>query len=84
MTIVAGTNNLTLGGTEYKAKRLVIHPNFDLKKIANDIGLIEIDGTITFSTKIGKVSLPTTDISNSNTKVVVSGWGKTWVSKNNI
>lgn len=85
VTVVAGTNNLTLGGTQYKAKRLVVHPNFDLRKVAGDIGLIEINGTITFNARIGKVSLPSTDVSDANTRVVVSGWGKTWVSgKKNI
>ncbi|XP_051170628.1 uncharacterized protein LOC127287634 [Leptopilina boulardi] len=79
VTVVAGTNNLTLGGTQYKAKRLVVHPNFDLRKIAGDIGLLEINGTITFNARIGKVSLPSTDVSDANTRVVVSGWGKTWV-----
>ena len=52
--------------------------------MVNDIGLIELNGTLTFSPSVSAISLPTDDLSEVNTPVVIAEWGKTNVSGRNI
>ena len=84
ITVVVGTTNLSGGGTEYRAQRVIVHPNFNLNSLTGDIGLIEVKGQITFSSKVRAIHLPSSDISKANQAVVVSGWGKVSVSIKNV
>lgn len=75
-TVVVGTNNLKKGGDEFKMKRVIVHPNFNIRKLKNDLALIEIDGSLEFSSHVKAISLPPYDIRKPDQSVVVSGWGR--------
>ncbi|XP_033229480.1 chymotrypsin-2-like [Belonocnema kinseyi] len=77
VTVVVGTNDLTQGGIKHKSKRLIVHPDYSGYDLTNDIGLIELDSPLNFSSKVSKISLPNKDIKIPLTPVVVTGWGQT-------
>lgn len=74
--VVVGTNNLKKGGDSFKIKRVIVHPQFNIMKLKNDLALIEIEGILEFSSNVKPISLPTYDIREADTSVVASGWGR--------
>ena len=80
MTVVVGTNNLTRGGIEHKSKRLIVHPNYNRTALTGDIGLIELDSPLNFSSTVRPISLPSRNIILPLTPVVATGWGTKSVS----
>ncbi|KAI4469722.1 polyserase-related [Holotrichia oblita] len=75
INIVVGTNSLDSGGTTIAANRLIVHADFDLSKRPYDIGVIQLSGSITYSSGIAQVSLNTADI--GVVSAILIGWGRT-------
>lgn len=70
MNVLVGTNDLKNGGTYYHIEEVIQHPEFNNTSSAlfyispNDIGLIKINGTITFDDNVQQVDLATGSILN--------------------
>ncbi|KAG1671569.1 Proclotting enzyme [Nymphon striatum] len=67
---------------EYKVAEVTFHKKFNLKTYLNDIALLRIESTITFTRFIKPVCVPyeasfLTDQDISERKGIVTGWGKT-------
>ena len=85
----AGIAKVILGGFDardgneaerqtFMVKHSIIHPDFNASTLVNDIGLIELDGTITETASVQVIDLVTIDELNLMTpgvEAVVSGWG---------
>nr|XP_040563656.1 trypsin-3-like [Lepeophtheirus salmonis] len=74
-----GGNQKRATGQKYNIKRFILHPLYEDTSIyvKNDIGLIEIDGEVTFTPLIQPICLPYDKNENIEleSSVVVSGWG---------
>ncbi|XP_012272592.1 chymotrypsin-2 [Orussus abietinus] len=80
MSIVVGSNDLSTGGTEYKTKRYIPHPDYVRGVRIDDIGLLEVNQLIDYSANVAPVDLPFADFNESDQIAVFTGWGYTEVS----
>lgn len=71
---MVGTNSLSTGGTRYKANKTIIHPNYDDKILANDIGLIRTRDPIEFNDRVQPIALSAKEVPEKS-MLVVTGWG---------
>ncbi|XP_030380379.1 serine proteinase stubble [Scaptodrosophila lebanonensis] len=66
-------------GVEFGIRRTVVHENFDLSTIANDIALVELNGVAPNTATIGPICLPETSSFLTQDFVgmnpFVAGWG---------
>lgn len=76
------------GRQTFTVKQSIIHADFNVSTLVNDIGLIELDGTISETASVQVIDLVTIDELNLMTpgvEAVVSGWGAEfeggWMSK---
>lgn len=76
-SIRAGSSYHRTGGTLYKVKRVIEHPNYNSKTFNNDIALLELDQPLSFNNQIQKIALPNENANiPDGTQTLVSGWGK--------
>ncbi|XP_052742106.1 brachyurin-like [Bicyclus anynana] len=78
-TIVLGSNKLFFGGQRIDTRDVSVHPDWDAKKIANDLAILRIP-FVAFTNEIQPIALPThDDIPNMFTGWVAlaSGYGLT-------
>lgn len=61
-------------GDDYRIVRTFIHEKFNLEKVLNDIGLIQLEKAIEFSSHVASIPLNTNFI-QENVTAIVSGWG---------
>ncbi|XP_018412946.1 PREDICTED: transmembrane protease serine 2 [Nanorana parkeri] len=68
------------GGSVYYVERIIAHPNYNTETKHNDIALMKLKTSITFtSTTIKPVCLPNAEMPWSNTQSCwISGWGYTY------
>lgn len=52
LKVIVGTNDLKSGGIRYNVQKLIVHEKYNQPLLANDIGLLEVDGTIQFGEKV--------------------------------
>lgn len=85
----AGIATVTLGGYDkndsneaghqtFSVKRVIIHPDFNVSTLVNDIGLIELNGSAVESENvkiISMVGIADFMLMQPGTEAVVSGWG---------
>lgn len=85
----AGITNITLGGhnaadsseegrQSFNVKQVILHPDFSPLTLQNDIGLIELAGSVQLNqyvATIGLVHPHERSLVDTNIKAVVSGWG---------
>ncbi|KAI4469723.1 polyserase-related [Holotrichia oblita] len=72
---VVGTNTLLSGGSSIRASRLLVHGNYNPNTIANDVGVIQLAASITYSNSVAQVSLNTADV--GAVSAILIGWGRT-------
>lgn len=75
LEILVGTNNLKEGGTYYKAKKYIKHPEFNRPNFANDIALIRVKGSITLNTKVQSIEFSPDKVPENST-LQLTGWGR--------
>lgn len=80
MEALVGTNNVRQGGYFYHVRNVIIHPDFHLRTMLNDIALVEIHNQFTFSSDVKSIALPNENIIHDNDSVVLSGFGTKEVS----
>lgn len=56
-----------------------MHEQFDIISLTHDIALIRVNKDIEFNEKVQPVGLPTYDVYEVDTPVVLTGWGNTEV-----
>lgn len=82
--VIVGTNDLRAGGIRYNAKKLVMHEKYNQPLAANDIAVIEIDGTIKFDGYKVQPIKYSNKIANEGAGVArVFGWGRLNVMSSN-
>ncbi|KAK4878655.1 hypothetical protein RN001_011161 [Aquatica leii] len=74
LEVVVGTNSLSSGGTRYNVTQLILHPKYNNKNLANDLGLLKVLGTVTFGSNIKSIQL-STDYPPHGANLTLSGWG---------
>lgn len=62
LEVLVGTNNLMKGGTRYKASDLYPHTEYNIPAYANDIGLIHINGAISFNSLVQPIEYSKQDV----------------------
>lgn len=76
---VVGALQRLKGGIPIKLEKITQHPGWDRSQLANDVALIRTAEEIVFSDTVQPIALPKHNI-EGNTKVLLSGWGRTSVS----
>ncbi|KAL3280358.1 hypothetical protein HHI36_017847 [Cryptolaemus montrouzieri] len=76
MSVVTGTNVLDGSGQRYQVERLIAHPRYNQRTSANDIALVKLTRTISFNSKVGRISLPRSNTGGGR-QLTLTGWGKT-------
>ncbi|XP_051175230.1 chymotrypsin-2-like [Leptopilina boulardi] len=62
---------------KHKINKVIIHPQFNQGfPMRNDLALIKINETITFSNVVQSIKLPPIDLNHDGIPVIASGWGK--------
>lgn len=63
---------------EIALKDLIVHPDYDCNKVANDIALIELQGPIRFRREVSPICVPSSPSSIiEGAPGIVAGWGWT-------
>lgn len=63
---------------DYKVKRIIKHSSYNTNNMDNDIALLELSTSITYSTAVSPVCLPGVESDpSSGTQVITTGWGET-------
>ncbi|XP_051170630.1 uncharacterized protein LOC127287635 [Leptopilina boulardi] len=75
MGALVGTNNVGQGGYFYHVRNVIIHPDFHLRTMLNDIALVEIHNQFTFTSDVKPIALPNENVIHDNDPVVLSGFG---------
>lgn len=80
--VLVGTNDLKNGGKYYKAKKFILHENFNKPQYAYDIGLIKVNETIEFNALVQPIepSSEDADLIPKDADLRLSGWGLKMVS----
>lgn len=75
---VIGTFHRLSGGVTVKLDKIMVHENFDSRRLLNDVSLLRTAEEIIFTKLIKPIALPTMDIPKFGDKhVLLSGWGAT-------
>ncbi|XP_045487062.1 chymotrypsin-1-like [Pieris rapae] len=82
LSILAGTNSKTSGGTRYKIDKIVNHEKYTDAPNVNDIALLRTKEKIKFTEKVKPIEIATEDPKVGD-KCKVSGWGFTTKSRTN-
>lgn len=78
--MVVGTTDLKSGGTQYTVKTLIVHEKYNDPLLANDIGLLEINGTIQFDgEKVQPISYSDRFVGEGE-RLLITGFGRLGVS----
>lgn len=81
LRIVVGTLRVFGDGRQYAIFKIMNHPNFHLRSLANDISVLRTTLRIRFSNYVRSIPLPTTDVAIAgNFNASHSGWGQFRVS----
>ncbi|XP_045487433.1 chymotrypsin-1-like [Pieris rapae] len=74
---VVGTNKLSSGGDRYEIKQIIIHENFDIQRLQNDISLCQIKGEFNFNDLVKPITLASRTKIRPGSRCVLTGWGFT-------
>ncbi|XP_055599853.1 chymotrypsin-2-like [Uranotaenia lowii] len=75
LEIVAGTYSLSNGGTSHTADRIVIHPNFEIESLTNDVAVVRVRQPFIISSSVLALQMGRDRMSISY-GAIVSGWGR--------
>jgi len=67
-----------------RAKRVIIHPNYNHMTLDNDLALIELDSDVEYERHIQPICLPEKDTDFVGSEAYVSGWGVMSYAEKNI
>ncbi|XP_031626847.1 uncharacterized protein LOC116343091 [Contarinia nasturtii] len=73
--VVVGAVKLYMDGVPFSLEKIINHPEYDKKKIHNDISLLLTAKEISFTSSIQSIALPAVDRVIHERVLVVSGWG---------
>merc|ERR1712212_197878 len=62
-------------GENIKAKKIIRHKKYNSNSMRNDIAVIELAQSVTFSASVGIVCLPPRKMNYDNKIATISGWG---------
>lgn len=74
MEIYVGSNDLRSGGKYYKVKKYIAHDRFNQPYFANDIAVIRVRGSITFTDKVQRIEYSSEEVPDGAV-VQLTGWG---------
>merc|ERR1711970_1076594 len=82
LRVIVGEHNLcdgvNEGGKVVKVKKITLHPDYNSKKVDNDIAVLELAEDLTFTDKIKPACLPSSETKDySGSASTISGWGGT-------
>lgn len=72
---MVGTRNLWHSETRFELAEISRHPSYNKPRMANDIAIVKIDGTFTFSADVKPIKL-SKDRVKGNTQTQCVGWGR--------
>lgn len=79
--VVVGALDRFEGGTPMDVEQIINHPKYNPSQNLHDISLIFTKEAIEFSKLVQPIALPKTRfVAEQDTSIVLSGWGRTWVS----
>lgn len=81
--VLAGAVNLTQGGERVDVARIIIHPDWTGRHLANNVALLQLSRTLTWGRFIRAIGLRSRFVGN-HVRALVSGWGQTEVCGNNL
>ncbi|XP_052891115.1 chymotrypsin-2-like [Anopheles moucheti] len=82
--LFVGSADRLEGGRNVTAERFVLHPDFDSQTYANDIALVRLVESLTFSgVQLQPIQLETEFFATA-TNATVSGWGRFSISNNQL
>ncbi|XP_045487348.1 chymotrypsin-2-like isoform X1 [Pieris rapae] len=81
VSLVVGSHQIKSGGQRYKVKKLVPHEKFSKTTAKNDVGVIEVDGSIQYNNNVQPIGLVNHQVS-VGTQCLLTGWGKINAEKN--
>ncbi|XP_045136457.1 serine proteinase stubble-like isoform X2 [Portunus trituberculatus] len=58
------------------AQRVTVHPSYSRATLQNDVAVIRLASTVTYTERIKPACLPTTDIELAGKECTISGWGR--------
>lgn len=77
--VVVGTHLLSSGGVRHEIRSINVHPDYSHPSIGNDIALVQVTTSFTFTDLVQPIQISSIDI-GGQVPAVVSGWGFTEVS----
>lgn len=75
LTVHAGTNFLNQSGDVYNAEEVIIHENFNILLIRNDIGLVRLKTDIKYNEIVKPIAIASTDSVEAGHPCLLTGWG---------
>lgn len=72
--VVVGTLTLNAGGVTHLAKTIIIHPEWKLQDLINDIAILETSTSIIFTATVQPIQL-SSEYVKGGVAAVVTGWG---------
>lgn len=75
VNIVVGSIYLNMGGVTYSSSKLISHPDFHPFLDVHDIGLIQVNGRISYSNEIRSITLANNKTVPVDLPYFASGWG---------
>jgi len=80
MYIAVGSNRLDAPHAVHEATSFVIHPDYNMLQRVHDIGLIHLSKKMELNEHVQPIALPNFDYDYDNFPLIVTGWGRLWVS----
>ncbi|XP_045501904.1 chymotrypsin-2-like [Colias croceus] len=74
ITVLAGTNTISSGGSRYEVDQIVRHEKFNRSSLANDIALLKTKNEFEFGPKIAPIALASKE-TPVGTETTAVGWG---------
>ncbi|KAI3384405.1 hypothetical protein SNEBB_006944 [Seison nebaliae] len=57
--------------------KIIKHPQYNSRTVANDIGLVKLSRPVTYGTNVNRICLPGRKMFSNNDRVYIAGWGTT-------
>lgn len=74
-----GTNDLYRGGQRYRVQQVIGHESWNNPNMANDVGLVRIQGQIHFNERVAPIKYSTQFIDGGQ-RLDTAGWGFLYVT----
>ncbi|XP_038209475.1 chymotrypsin-2-like [Zerene cesonia] len=74
ITVVAGTNSVSSGGSRYEVETIMNHEDFNKSSLVNDVSLLGMASEFEYSSKIAPIALASEE-TPVGTNTISVGWG---------